>query len=203
MNPRVLRRFIILMAVLTVGVFFFTDFFDDFLARAPGDLSTELGGQRLDDELYDDALELYDRALAESPNHRGALMGRALVFIRTERYEQAIAELDVLIEHLGRTLEQDDATGRGVLAAAYANRGIVKDRIGAYQGALEDYIEALKIDADAVDEPGIVHKILYGSKRISSVHKRAQYLYEQFQKPEEERVMRIPELDDLQRMHKP
>ena len=96
-----------------------------------------------------------------------------------------------------------DATGRGVLAAAYANRGIVHDRQGEYAKALEDYIGALKVDEGAVEGPGVIHKILYGSDRVSTVRDRARYLHEQLQKPEAERVMRIPELDARQRMHKP
>ena len=130
-------------------------------------------------------------------------MGRALVFTQTERYDDAISEFDYLIRFLEETLEPDDRTGRGVLAAAYANRGIVYDRLGRYETALENYILALNTDAGTVAEPGVVHKILYDSDRISSVRKRAIYLQQQLQLPEDQRVMRIPELDARQRMHKP
>jgi hypothetical protein len=54
-----------------------------------------------------------------------------------------------------------------------------------------------------VEGPGVVHKILYGSDKVSSVRQRAIYLYEQFQLPEDQRILRIPELDAKQRMHKP
>ena len=49
----------------------------------------------------------------------------------------------------------------------------------------------------------MVHKLLYSTGRMSSVRKRAQYIYEQLQLPEAERIMRIPELDAEQRMYKP
>jgi hypothetical protein len=49
----------------------------------------------------------------------------------------------------------------------------------------------------------VVHKILYGSTGVSSVRKRAQYLYEQLKLPEDQRLLRIPEIDDMQRMYKP
>ena len=114
-----------------------------------------------------------------------------------------MAELDYLIAYLERTLEPDDPTGVGALAAAYANRGIVYDRTGRYQAALDDYIAALKTDEDTVSGPDVVHKILYGSEDVSSVRKRAQYLYEQLQLPEDERRLRVPEIDAQQRMHKP
>ena len=191
------------MLLLTVGMFVFWDVISSYVQRAPGDFETEMGTNRLNDGLYDEALSHFDQALAEQPDHRGALMGRALVFIQTERYDEALGELGYLIDYLESTLEPDDATGRGALAAAHANRGIVLDRQGAYEKALEAYIEALKIDSGAVEGPGIVHKILYGSDDVSSVRDRAVYLHEQLQLPEEERVLRIPELDEKQRMHKP
>ena len=203
MNPRVLRRFIILMAALTVGAFVFWDLIDDYVRRAPGDFETEMGSNRLVDGQYDQALAHFGTALQEAPDHRGALMGRALVFIQTERYDDAVAELDYLFDYLNRTLEPDDGTGRGVLAAAHANKGIVLDRQGKYQAALESYVRSLQTDQEVVEGPGVVNKILYGSDDVSTVRDRARYIHEQLQLPEEERLMRIPELDAKQRMYKP
>ncbi|MDX1424517.1 MAG: hypothetical protein R3322_15335 [Kiloniellales bacterium] len=205
MTPRVLRRFIFLMAILTVGGFIFWDIVDDFVNRPPGDYHTEVGDLRLRDGLQDEALEAFDKALQEAPEHRGALMGRALVFIETEQYETAIAELDYLIERLEATLEADpdDRTGRGALAAAYANRGIVYDRMGQYQSAFDSYIEALKVDAGALEGPDLFQKLLYAGDHVSTVRDRARYLYEQLQLPEDERLMSVPELDEQQFMYKP
>jgi tetratricopeptide (TPR) repeat protein len=203
MNPRVVRRFIVLMVLLTVGGFIFWDVLDDFVKRAPGDFNTEMGSNRLVDEQYDEAIDYFDKALEEAPDHRGALMGRALVFIQTERYPEAIAELDYLIEFLNRDLAEDDNTGRGVLAAAHANRGIVYDRLAKYEAALADYIQALNTDNETVEGPGVIDKILYGSDDVSSVRDRAIYIHEQLQLPAGERLMRVPELDAKQRMYKP
>ena len=108
-----------------------------------------------------------------------------------------------MIDYLEKTLEPNDATGRGALAAAYANRGIAFDRQGRYEKALDSYIAALKVDDEVVEGPGVVHRILYANPRPSTVRDRARYIYEQLQKPPEERVMRIPELDERQRMYKP
>ncbi len=203
MNPRILKRFIIGMAILTVGSFIFWDVLEDYARREPGDFHTEMGGNRLQDGLYEKALEEFALALEAMPNHRGALMGRATVFIASERYDEAIAELDYLITFLESSLEEDDQTGIAALAVAYANRGNVHDRLGDYQAALQDYIDAMRVDYEVVEGPGIVHKILYGNEGVSSVPKRARYLQEQLQLPESERVLRVPEIDDLQRMHKP
>ena len=203
MNPRVLKRFVIYMAILTVVMFLGWELAGDFLRREPGDYHTKRGDQFLSSKDYDDALEQFDLALAERPYHRGAMMGRAAVFIQTGRYEEAIIELDDLIDYLTRNTDPGDLTGVGALAAAYANRGIAYDRLEQYEKALDSYIQALKIDEGAVEGPGIVHKILYGSARVSSVRDRARYLYEQLQLPEDERLMSVPELDQQQFMYKP
>lgn len=203
MKASVLRRFIFLMALLTIfgGLVFLI--FGPSITREPGDFETQMGDQRLSDGLYDEALAHFDQALEEAPDHRGALMGRALVFIQTQRYDEAVAELDYLIEFLTETLLPDDTTGRGALAAAYANRGNIRDRLGDYQAALEDYVRALSTDEDSVSGPGVVNKILYGSDDISSVRKRAKYIHEQLKLPEDQRLLSVPELDAKQRMHKP
>ena len=203
MNPAILRRYIVLMILAIAAAAAFSLGYDFFTAAEPGDYYVRKGDIRLGEGKFDEALENFDLALEEAPDHRGAVMGRALVFTQTERYNEAIAEYEHLIRFLEDTLEADDRTGKGTLAAAYANLGIVYDRLGNYQAALDSYIEALRTDAGAVSGPDVVHKILYGSTDISSVRKRAQYIYEQLQLPEDQRLLRIPEIDDKQRMYKP
>ena len=204
MSPRVLRRFIILMVLFMFVAVISTDVFRQYFQRPPGNYQTELGGLRLEDKKFDEAIVHYDKALEEAPGHRGAMMGKALVYLQSDRYPEAVAHFTQLIAHMKQRLEDDnDETDRGVLAAAYANRGIAHDRAGAHKKALDDYISSLKTDHEAVEGPGVVHEILYGTERLSTVRDRAKYLYEQFQKPEEERLLRVPELDAQQRMFKP
>jgi tetratricopeptide (TPR) repeat protein len=203
MNPRVLKRFIVLMAILIVVSVLFSDMFRQYFRQEPGDYHTKRGDQLLTAGDYEAAMESFDLALKEMPDHRGALMGRAAIFIQTERYDDALAELDHLIGYLEKNLDPDDKTGVGALAAAHANRGIVLDRTGRYEEALDSYVESLKIDQEVVEGPGVVHKILYGGDRVSSVRDRAVYIYEQLKLPEEERVLSVPEIDEQQRMHKP
>jgi tetratricopeptide (TPR) repeat protein len=203
MTAAVLRRFILLMIVLIVVTVMGTQAYESFTARAPGDMETELGVQRLEDGKHDEALDYFAQALKTQPDHRGALMGRALVFIQAERYDDAIAELTYLIDFSNRTLTADDRTGRGVMAAAFANRGIVHDRMGQYENAFDDYISALRTDEGAVEEPGMIHQVLYGIPDPSSVIKRAAYLQKQLKLPPDQRLMRVPEIDEKQRMRKP
>jgi len=201
-NPRVIRRFIIMMAVATFVMFTFWAVVKQYVQAPPGDYEVRQGDILLGDRKFDEALERFSAALAEAPNHRGALMGRAIAYLQTERYAEAEAEFTYLIDYLIENVDPDDPTGVAVLAGAYANRGIMYDRTGRYEKALQDYASALKIDEGAVEGPGIVDKIFY-SVRPATVRKRAVYLKQQLALPEEERLLRVEELDAEQRMHKP
>ena len=203
MSTKVLRRFIIYMAILTFVMFTVWALVRSFMNRPPGDYETEVCDMRLKDKLYDQALQAANTALEKSPDHRGAIMCKALVFISQKMYLEATEELNYLINFLKKTVKDDDLTGIGTLAAAYANRGIIRDRKKDYQGALQDYLKALGIDHKAVAGPGLGTVILNYKFKSSSVKERALYLNEQLQLPESERVLRIQELDEGQVMHKP
>jgi len=203
MNTGVLKRFIIYMAILTFVMFTVWALVRSFMNRPPGDYETEVCDMRLKDKLYDKAIQAANSALEKTPNHRGAIMCKALVFISQKMYLEANEELNYLINFLEKNLEGDDKTGKGTLAAAYANRGIIKDRDEDYEGALRDYVKALGIDYEAVAGPGLGTIILNYKFKSSSVKERALYLNEQLQLPEDERVLKIEKLDAGQVMHKP
>ena len=203
MNERILKRFVIYMAIATFVMFTVWAILKSYMNRPAGDYETEVCDIRLKDKLYEKALDAASKALEKSPNHRGALMCKALVFISQKKYIKADKELSSFIIFLEKNLEEDDLTGKGTLAAAYANRGIIKDRNKNYNGALQDYIKALGIDHEAVAGPGLGTIILNYKFKSSSVKERALYLNEQLQLPEEERVLSIKEVDEGQVMHKP
>ena len=202
-SPRVVRRLIILMGVATFVMFSAWAVLNNYLQAPPGDFEVRQGDIMLGDKKYDEAIERFNAALEVSPDHRGALMGRALAYLQTDRFAEADADFTYLIDYLKKNLEADDITGYAVYAAAYANRGILYDRAGQYEKAFADYIQALRIDEGAVDGPGIVDRVLYGTPRPSTVRKRARYLHEQLALPPEKRVLRVPERDAEQRMYKP
>ena len=203
MNTNVLKRFIIYLAILTFVMFTVWALVRSFMNRPPGDYETEVCDIRLKDKKYDEAVEAADIALKKMPNHRGAIMCKALVYISQKQYREASDQLDYLINFLEKNLEDDDKTGIGTLAAAYANRGIIKDRKEDYEGALKDYVKALGIDYESVAGPGLGTVILNYKFKSSSVKERALYLNEQLQLPKNERILKIEELDEGQVMHKP
>ena len=82
------------------------------------------------------------------------------------------------------------------------NEGVL-DAIENYEGALKDYIKAIKIDEESVGGPGFGTVILNYKFKSSSVKERAIYIHEQLQLPENERILKIKELDEGQVMHKP
>ena len=202
-KANIIKRFVIYMAILTFVMFTVWGFVRSFMNRPPGDYETEVCDIRLKDKKYDEALEAANIALEKTPNHRGAVMCKALVFISQKKYPEANEELTNLIIFLEKNVKEDDKTGIGTLAAAYANRGIIKDRNKNYEGALQDYVKALGIDYVAVAGPGLGTIILNYKFKSSSVRERALYLNEQLQLPENERVLSIKELDEGQVMHKP
>ena len=202
-SANVLKRFVIYMAILTFVMFTVWGFVKSFMNRPAGDYETEVCDIRLKDKKYEEALVAANKALDKTSNHRGAMMCKALVFISEKKYIKADKVLSKLIIFLEKNLEDDDRTGIGTLAAAYANRGIIKDRNKNYEGALQDYVKALGIDHEAVAGPGLGTIILNYKFKSSSVKERALYLNEQLQLPEDERVLSIKELDEGQVMHKP
>ena len=191
------------MAIATFVMFTVWAFVRSYMNRPPGDYETEVCDIRLKDKLYDEAMAAANKALGKTPNHRGAIMCKALIYISQKDYINATNELNYLIKYLESNLETDDLTGIGTLAAAYANRGIIKDRSKDYEGALADYVKALGIDHESVAGPGLGTVILNYKYKSSSVKERALYLNEQLQLPESERVLSIKELDEGQVMHKP
>ncbi len=202
-DPRVLKRFIILLGIATFVMFSIWMMMRNYEGQTEGDYEVRQGDIFLSDEKYQDAIKAFDEALKIQPNHRGALGGQAVALMAMKKYEEAESLLTYLIGFLRETLSDDDLTGRGALSAAYANRGIIKDRQGRYQAAFDDYIDSARVDFDLAEGPGVVERLLYYEKKPSSVLKRAEYIYKQLKLPKSERVMRNPEEDEKQRRYKP
>jgi tetratricopeptide (TPR) repeat protein len=201
-DPAVQRRFVLLLGLAILVMVAGWGALSALRHAPPGDYETRQGDILLGDRNYAAALERFSEALRKAPTHRGAQMGRAIALLQSGRNDEAEAAFTELIDHLTASLEPDDATGIGTLAAAHANRGILYDREARYEMAMRDYLDALRVDRNAVAGPGLMHKILLQA-RPSTVADRARYLQQQLMLPETERLLQVPEIDARQRMHKP
>ena len=105
-SANVLKRFVIYMAILTFVMFTVWGFVRSFMDRPPGDYETEVCDIRLKDKKYKEALEAANKALDKTPNHRGALMCKALVFISEKKYLKADKTLSKLIVFLEKILKK-------------------------------------------------------------------------------------------------
>ncbi|MCH7863823.1 MAG: tetratricopeptide repeat protein [Proteobacteria bacterium] len=202
-DPRVIKRFIILLGVATFIMFTVWAVMRQMKEVPQGDFEVRQGDIFLSDKKYDKAIERFEEALTLAPDHRGALGGIAVALIGQKKYDEAESMLTYLINYLIKNLEDDDPTGQGALSAAYGNRGIIRDRQGRYEDALKDYIESARVDLDLAEGPGVIERILYYERKPSSVLGRAEYLYKQLKLPKEQRIMRQPEEDEKQRVYKP
>ena len=96
-ETKVLKRFVIYMAILTFVMFTVWGFVKSFMNRPPGDYETEVCDIRLKDKKYEEALKAANEALNKTPYHRGAMMCKALIFISEKRYIEADNTLTNLI----------------------------------------------------------------------------------------------------------
>ncbi len=86
------------------------------------------------DGKFEEALKFYNTAVLENPNFIHAKRGRARTLMQLGKDQQA---LDAFNEVL--SLDPNSAV-------SFANRGILEDRMGLYDSAVEDYTKAVKMD---------------------------------------------------------
>jgi len=178
----------ILLAVAWIG----WSIYDSMIApRQPGDLAYLQANNLFEDGEYQRALDKYDQALNEDPNHLHALRGRARSLMQLGRPTQALAAFNIAISL---------APGFG---ATYANRGILHDRMGRYENAIEDYARALELDPELADGPHWLTRFLRNQpQKPPGIAERAAYLGKELAKPENERLLRMRDMDAEQRSYK-
>ena len=178
----------VIMTIAWVG----WSIYDSSIApRNPGDLPYLDANTLFEDGEYDRALEKYDEALDIDPNHLFALRGRARTLMQLGRTPQALDAFNTAI-----SLAPE-------FGATYANRGILHDRMGRYQKAIADYERALELDSELAEGPHWLTRFLRNQpEKPPGIAERAAYLRAQLAKPENERLLRIPEKDEEQRSYK-
>jgi tetratricopeptide (TPR) repeat protein len=159
--------------------------------RQPGDLAYHDANNLFEDGHYQRAVEQYQAALSEAPDHVDALRGLARSLHQMGQWDQALAVYDEAI-----ALAPD-------FGASYANRGILLDTMGRHEEALADYDQAFFLDPELADGPHWLTRFLRNQPDApSTIADRAGYLRAELAKPEAERLLRIPEQDAQQRTYK-
>jgi tetratricopeptide (TPR) repeat protein len=86
------------------------------------------------DGKFEEALKFYNIAVFEYPNFVHAKRGRARTLMQLGQDQQALYAFNEVL-----SLDPNSAV-------SFANRGILEDRMGLYDLAIEDYAKAIKMD---------------------------------------------------------
>lgn len=188
MNRNLLTPLIAFTCVVVFAVFYYQYTMKE---TVPGENRFRFANQNLEDGNYDEALKVFDEVVSKHPDYAAAHMGRAITLMQLGMFNESGAAFD-------RAIELDEN-----FAAAYANRGILNDRTGRFEEAVQDYRKAVELDPDIAEGPGYIWRFLHNvAERPPTVADRADYIEKELQKPESERLLSVPELDEKQRMYK-
>jgi tetratricopeptide (TPR) repeat protein len=163
------------------------------VSAGPGDLAYHAGSRAFEDGEYGRAIREFQAALEQDPEHVPALRGLATSLHKAGRHEEALAVYDEL---LGLASEAEAAVD-------LANRGILLDTMGRHEAALSDYETALALDPEVAKGPHWLTRFL--RKQVGpppTIADRARYLRAELAKPEDKRLLRVPEVDQQQRPYK-
>jgi len=181
----------------------------------------------LEDGQYSEALASFEQAQRLEPENTGALRGKALALMqlgaqkelaahqpteRAARRSQLLAQAhtyyQTALKNYNRAIATEEArppsaSVRSILGVDYANRGILKDRMGDHSGALADYKRAMKLEPEVSEGPGFLTRFLRNqTEKPPTVADRAAYLEQQLARPSGERLLRQIEVDARQRGYK-
>lgn len=162
-----------------------------FIERVPGNTAYQQGDIFFEDGDYPQALEQYEEALAAKPDAPHYARAKARTLMQMGRNDEAL-------RWFGRAVELQPFFG-----GTYANRGILHDRMGQYEKAVSDYEKALELDESLDEGPHWLIRFLRNQPEPPpTIADRLSYLKQELAKPEGERVLRVPEVDQQQRTYK-
>ncbi len=191
MDPRLYQFLKYTAIVLALGWLAWGIYDGFFSGRKPGDSEYHAANKLFEDAAYERALESYEDALRKDPNHIHAMRGRARSLLQLDRFGDALVMFEEAI-----ALEPG-------FAGTYANRGILHDRMGNHELALQDYVTALQLDPEIAEGPHWLTRFLRNQpERPPGIAERAAYIAAELAKPESERLLKIPEIDAEQRSYK-
>ncbi len=188
MNKNLVTPLIVFICIVVFAVFYFQYTMKE---TVPGENQFRFANKNLEDGKYDEALKVFDEVVSQYPDYSDAHMGRAITLMELGMFDESRTAFDRAIK-----LNEKFAT-------AYANRGILNDRTGRFEEAVHDYRKSVELEPEIDKGPGYIWRFLHNvADRPPSVSDRADYIEKELQKPASERLLRVPELDEKQRMYK-
>ncbi len=188
MNKDNIPKALLALAVfVTLGIWYYrASSQEDY----PGENAYRMANSRLEKGEYAEALRGFDEALGKNPDFSPAYLGKGIAYMQLEEYDEALVAMDKAI-----ALDEN-------FAECYANRGILHDRMGRYQEAIDDYVKAARLKPELAEGPGFLWRFLHNvSEKPPTILERAAYLAVELKKSEDERLLKIPEIDARQRMY--
>lgn len=162
-----------------------------FKEKLHGESHYHAANKYFEDGKFDDALISYQKAVVENPQFIHASRGIARSLMMLERYEEALDVFDKVIEK------------EPEFSASYANRGILHDRMHNYTAAITDYEKAILLNPEISKGPSWITRFLRNqAEKPSTILDRMKYLQAEMSKPEDQRILQLPEKDDEQRPYK-
>ncbi len=185
---RFLKYAAIAVAVVVVGVMVWESF---FVEKIPGNTAYQQGNTFFEDGDYAQALREYESALAQQPEAPHYVRAKARALMQLGRNDEALAWFDRAV------------TLQPYFGGAYANRGILHDRMARYELAIADYEKALQLDEEVAEGPHWLTRFLRNQpEKPPTIKQRAEYLKQELKKPADQRVLRVPDIDAKQRTYK-
>ena len=162
-----------------------------FKEELSGESHYHAANKYFEDDMYDNAHNSFQKALAENPQLIHAKRGIARSLMMLERYDEALSIFNNIIEQ------------EPEFSASYANRGILHDRMQNYTAAIADYEKAIQLDPEIAKGPTWLTRFLRNqAEKPPTILDRMNYLHAEMSKPENQRVLQLPEKDEEQRPYK-
>ncbi len=191
MDPRLYKFLKYTAIILAIGWVAWGLYDSYIVGYDPGDTEYHAGNKLFEDGSYERALIEYEAALKADPSHISSLRGKARTLMLLGENSKSLIAFDEAI-----ALEPE-------FGGTYANRGILHDRMGNYELAIEDYLIALQLDPEIAEGPHWLTRFLRNQpEKPPGIAERAEYLMSEMKKPASERLLKVPEIDERQRTYK-
>ena len=194
MAEQLYGRLKVIAIVMVVGFVGFSIYDGLIKGKDAYTLTMGAGHRYFEDGAFREAVDEFEAALEIRPDDPSAQFGIAIS-------QMQLGNHDLAFQYFGLAIEAEaDQKGK---AFYLANRGILFDRLGMYRQALDDYRQALILEPEISDGPGIISRLLHNQQeKPPTIADRAKYLQGELAKPEGERLLSVPEVDERQRSEK-